>query len=244
MSPQIFGWQHLTFLAIFIVISVISLYFIKRYAKSTKSQDIIVRCVGVLLFACILWNRISIVLKNGDALDLIPSSFCGLSSLVLSLTVIFGKRNNNVLHFVLYVAFVGDLLTLCYPDFIGQNASFFYNPTISGLLHHAVGLYLCILLELIGWFIPNYKKWPNLVIGFMAYITLGTFLIHVLNFGSAFYIDNPILDGTPLTVWVIAPVFGVGYVLYMVALELLRRRKKREKQVSFDQIIKIIKSEP
>ena len=244
MNPQIFGWQHLTFLAIFIVISVISLYFIKRYAKSTKTQDIIVRCVGVLLFACILWNRISIAIRNGNALILIPDTFCGLSSLVLSLAVIFGKRNNNVLHFVLYVAFVGDLLTLCYPDFIEQNASFFYNPTISGLLHHAVGLYLCILLGLIGWFIPNYKKWPNLVIGFMAYITFGTFLIHVLNFGSAFYINSPILDGTPLTVWVIAPVFGVGYALYMVALELLRRRKKRKKQVSFDQIIKIIKSEP
>ena len=60
----------------------------------------------------------------------------------------------------------------------------------------------------------------------------------------AFYINDPILDGTPLAVWVIAPVFAVGYAIYMIALELLRRRKKKAKQVSFNQIIKIIKSEP
>lgn len=41
MNPQIFGWQHLTFLAIFIVISVVTLVLVKKYAKSTKSQDII-----------------------------------------------------------------------------------------------------------------------------------------------------------------------------------------------------------
>lgn len=244
MNPQIFGYEHLTFLAIFIVISVVTLILIKKYAKSTKAQDIIARCVGVLLFACILWNRISIAINNGDALGLIPNTFCGMSSLVLSLTVIFGKRNNEVLHFVVYVAFVGDLLTLCYPDFIEQNISFFYGATISGLLHHSVGLYLCILLELILWFVPTYKKWKNLVIGFMAYITFGAFLINILGFGGAFYINDPILDGTPLTVWVIAPVFAVGYAIYMIALELLRRRKKKAKQVSFNQIIKIIKSEP
>ena len=244
MRPQIFGYEHLTFLAIFIVISVVTLVLIKKYAKSTKAQDVIVRCVGVLLFACILWNRISIAIKNGDALGLIPNTFCGLSSLVLSLAVIFGKRNNNVLHFVVHVAFIGDLLTIAYPDFIGQNISFFYGATMSGFLHHATGLYLCILLRLVNWFTPTYKKWLNLVIGFLAYITFGTFLIHVLNLGSAFYINSPILNGTPLTVWVIAPVFGVGYAIYMIALELLRRRKKKAKQVSFNQIIKIIKSEP
>ena len=244
MNPQIFGWQHLTFLAIFIVISVITLFLIKKYAKTTKVQDIIVRIVGIILFACILWNRISIAVNHQDAIELIPNTFCGLSSLVLSLAVIFGKRNNEVLHFVLYVAFVGDLLTICYPDFIGQDPSFFYSATISGLLHHAVGLYLCILLELIYWFVPTYKKWKNLLIGFLAYITFGTFLINVLGFSSAFYINSPILDGTPLTIWIIAPTFGVGYFIYMAILEAIRRRKKTQKEVSFEKIIKIIKSEP
>ena len=145
---------------------------------------------------------------------------------------------------MVYVAFIGDLVTIAYPDFISQNISFFYGATMSGLLHHTTGLYLCILLPLVNWFTPTYKKWLNLVIGFLAYITFGTFLIHVLNLGSAFYINSPILNGTPLTVWVIAPVFAVGYAIYMIALELLRRRKKKAKQVSFNQIIKIIKSEP
>ena len=245
MNPQIFGWQHLTFLAIFIVISVVTLVLVKKYAKSTKSQDIIARCVGGVLLAFILANRIIIAINDGQAIKFIPNTFCGMSSLVLALAVLFGRRNNNVLHFVVHVALVGDILTLCYPDFIGQNISFFYGATISGFLHHATGLYLCLLLELIGWFVPTYKKWINLVVGFMAYITFGCFLIHALNFTHAFYIDHAILSGTPLTIWIIAPVFAVGYAIFMVIVEWIRRKKKKEtKPISFNKIIKIIKSNP
>lgn len=232
MNPQVFGWEHLTYLAIFIVISVVSLVCIKKYAKNEKTQDIIVRCIGGVLLATIVWNRIAIAVSQSNAWRLFPDSFCGMSSLVLALAVLIGKRNNNVLHFVVHVAFLGALLTIFYPDFIGQNPSFFYSNTISGLLHHSISLYLCILLYLIGWFTANWHKWPNLVIGFMAYITFGTFLISVLGYGDAFYINSPILDGTPLTVWIIAPTFGVGYALFMLVYELIKRKLAKRKTQS------------
>ena len=66
----------------------------------------------------------------------------------------------------------------------------------------------------------------------MAYITLGTFLIFVLDVNTAFYISHPILSGTPLTVWVLAPIFAVGYALYMLGLELIRRKWKSRKKES------------
>lgn len=233
MAPQVFGWQHLTYLAIFLVLAITGLVCVKLFVKTEKTQDIIVRCLGGVLLALIIWNRIAIAIRNNNAWHIIPNSFCGLSSLVLSLAVLIGKRNNNVLHFVVHVAFVGDLLTIIYPDFIGQDPSFLYQNTISGLLHHSVGLVLCILLYMTAWFKPNWHKWPNLVIGFMAYITLGCFLIFVLDFSSAFYINSPILDGTPLTIWVIAPVFAVGYAIFMTVYEVIRRKinKKNENLV-------------
>ena len=42
MEPKIFGWEHLTFLAVFVVIMVVALILIKKYAKTEKSQNIIV----------------------------------------------------------------------------------------------------------------------------------------------------------------------------------------------------------
>lgn len=229
MNPQIFGWQHLTFLAIFAVITISSLVIIKLYVKNEKLQDIIVRCVGALLFVFILWNRISIAVSKNNGWYLIPDSFCGMSSLVLSLATMFGRRNNNVLHFVFYFALVGGFITIIYPDFIGQNISFWYSNTISGLLHHATSFYMSLLLCLVGWFTPNYKKWPNIVIGFLSYITLGAFLISVLGYDDAFYIMNPILSGTPLTVWLLIPIFIVFYTIFMIVYELIKRKMEKKK---------------
>ena len=42
MKTKIFGWEHLTFLAVFVVIMVVALILIKKYAKTEKSQNIIV----------------------------------------------------------------------------------------------------------------------------------------------------------------------------------------------------------
>lgn len=236
MNPKVFGWQHFTYLAVCIVISIISIILIKKYVKKEKYQDIVVKCIGGILLALILWNRIEIVLSNKNWAYLIPNTFCGMSSLVLALTTLLGKRNNNVLHFVFYLAFVGCVATLIYPDFIGQSSSIFYGKTISGLMHHTVSLYLCILMCTIGWFVPDYKKSWNLVVGFLAYITLGAFLISVLDIRDSFYIYDPILSGTPLTVWVLMPIFVAVYVLFMVIYELVKKKIKIKKQQNINSL--------
>lgn len=234
MNPQVFGWEHLTYLAVFIVLSVANLILIKIYVKSEKGQFITVKIVAGILLASILWNRICICISNQNWTYLLPNTFCGMSSLVLALTCLIGKKDNAVMHFVNHVALVGDILTLIYPDFIGQNPSLFYPNTISGLLHHSIALYLCVLLLMIKYFVPNYKKWPNLVIGFMAYITIGAFQMSIFGYNSAFYINDPILSGTPLTIWVIAPVFAVVYVLFFVCYELIKKKLAKKKALSME----------
>ena len=241
MMPQIFGWEHLTFLAIFFAVTIGGTILIKKFAKSEKSQDIIVRILGFFLFVFVVWNRLSIAILGGSLWKIIPDSFCGMTSLVFSLALMFGKRNNAVLHFVVYLGFVGGLLTILYPDFISTYSSFLHTITISGILHHATSFYLSILLQIIGWFIPNWRKWYCLLIGTTAYILLGLFQIYVLNFSKAFYINKPAVSGTPLTVWVIIPIFAVGYTLYMVILEQIRKYRAKKKDV-VEKMIEIIKS--
>lgn len=229
MNPEIFGWEHLTYLAIFIVITIASLILIKLYAKSEKAKFITVKVVAGILLASILWNRICICISNQQWKYILPNTFCGMNSLVLALTCLIGKKDNAVMHYVNHVALVGDILTLIYPDFIVQNPSIFYPNTISGLLRHSVALYLCILLLMLKWFVPNYKKWPNLVIGFLAYITVGAFQISVLGYSDAFYIYHPILPNTPLTVWPLAVIFAVGYVICFASAELVKRTLAKRK---------------
>ena len=108
-------------MAVYLVLSIVTLIIIKHFVKDIKKQDIVVRCVGLLLFILFVWNRIELVVSNNNWAYIIPNSFCVMSSFVLSLTVMFGKRNNIVLHFVVYLAFLGSVLTLIYPDFIGHT---------------------------------------------------------------------------------------------------------------------------
>ena len=150
MNLNVFGSVHLIYLAITITLSVIGLFCAKKFAKSDKSQTIILKSVALLLFVWILINRLSQVFRYDTVRwnQIIPDSFCGMTSLVLSLAVIFGEKDNNIFHFTWFLALVGAVITLAYPTFLNQGPTVFYLPTISGLLHHSLALVMVVLLLL------------------------------------------------------------------------------------------------
>lgn len=225
MNPKVFGWQHLIYLVICLVLAIVGIVCAKKFAKTEKLQKIILKLVALLLFVSILINRLSLVFVGSTPnwKLLIPGSFCGMSSLVLSVAVLFGKKDNCVLHFVWLIAILGGIITLIYPDFIGQNESFFYLTTISGLIHHTLSVLLVILLLMFKQIHITYKKWYCTIFGFTCYFSVGAFLISVFNYSDAFNIMSPILSGTPFTAWVMAPIYLMLYAIILLLVELFRR---------------------
>jgi len=71
----------------------------------------------------------------------------------------------------------------------------------------------------------TYKKWYCAAFCFTAYITVGAFLMHTFDMSDAFHIAEPLLDDTPLTAWVMAPMFAVAYGLLLWIVELVRAKK-------------------
>ena len=228
MSLDVFGGAHIIYLAITLPLSAAGLYAAKRYAKTERTQNIILKSIAAMLFIWILLNRLSQVFRYSDVRwnQIIPDSFCGMTSLTLSLAVLFGKRDNNVYHFVWALGLVGSVITIFYPTFLSQGPSIFYFPTISGLLHHSLTLVMIIALFLFGQINVTYKKWYCTLFGFTAYLTVGAFQISVFDFPDSFHIVEPMLDGTPLTAWVIAPIYAAGYALVLLAIELVRKHRK------------------
>ena len=233
MELKVFGGIHIIYLAITLVLSTLGLFFAKKYAKTEKSQKIILKCIAGMLLIWILINRLSQVFRYEQVRwnQIIPESFCGMTSLVLALAVLLGKRDNPVLHFTWFLALVGAVITLAYPTFINQGPSVFYLPTISGLLHHSLALVMVVALLLFNQINITYKKWYCSLFGFTAYFTVGAFQMSVFGFSDAFHIVEPMLPGTPLTAWVIAPIYIVGYGAVLLTIELIRRRN-RKKQVA------------
>lgn len=232
MNPQVFGKEHLIYIAVSVLIAIGAVLLTKRYAKTEKSKDIVVKTAAGILLLIILSSRITLVFEHGDPnwLELIPDSFCSASSYVLSIALLVGKKNNNVLHFVWMIALAGGLIATFYPDFIDQHPSFMYPPTIFGMMHHTWSAIVVILVFMNGYLNLTYKKWYCTLFGFTAYLSLGAFLMCVLDYGNPFYMKDPALNGTIFTVWVIAPIYIAVYSLVLLTVELVRYRMVKSKK--------------
>lgn len=231
MDLRVFGTVHLIYLAITLPLSVIGLVLAKKYAKSEKAKSIVLKSLGGLLLIWILINRLSQVYRYDQVRweQIIPDSFCGMTSLVLALAVLFGKKDNAVYHFTWFLGLVGATITVLNPTFLSQGPTVFYLPTISGLLHHSVALVVVAALLMFGQIHITYQKWYCTFFGFTAYLTVGAFQMAVFGFQDSFHIAEPILSGTPLTAWVMAPIYAVGYGMVLLAIELIRRKKQKNR---------------
>ncbi len=230
MSPQLYGREHVIYLLVCIISSFVVCFCGKKFAKTEKSKELFIKCIAGVLFAIIFFNRLALVFEGEQAnwMELVTDSFCSTSSYVLSLSILFGKKNNQILHFVWLISLAGGLIATFFPDFIGQNPSFLYLPTILGLLHHTVSALLVILLLLLGYLTIDYKKWYCTLWGFASYLTYGAFLMCVLDFSNPFYMVEPALSGTPFTAWVIAPIYIVVYALILFLVEWARKRRAKK----------------
>jgi hypothetical protein len=228
--PKIWGIEHIFYLIFWTILGVATICFIKKKIKDEKTLTIITKCIGLLLFMSIIWNRISIAVVAKSALKLFPESFCGTTSLVFSLAIIFGKKDNIVLHSVAYFGIVGGLITIFYPDFIGQAPSIFHSRTISGLVHHTLTVYLFVLIILTKSFRPTYKKWYAVVLGGTCFMTYGLFLIKVIGLPDAMLIENPILSGTKLYWYAICGIFLLLYGVFIASWEVIKILIERKKQ--------------
>lgn len=231
MGPQLFGIEHILYIIITTLIASAGLLLAKKFAKTERSQRLVLLSLAALLFIAILTNRLSQVFRYGQVrwYCIIPDSFCGMTSLVLSLAVLFGKKDNHVLHFVWLLGLFGGIATVIYATFLDQDLSFFYLPTISGLLHHSFSATLVVTLLMFRQIDITYKKWYCTFFGLTAYMTLGAFLMHTFEMSDAFHIAEPLISGTPLTAWVMAPMYAVGYGLVLLAVELVKRKKQKPK---------------
>lgn len=227
MNPEVFGEEHILYIIISLIVGGTAIFLAKKLAKTEKAKQTVIRILALLLFVAIMTNRLSQVFRYEQVrwYCIIPDSFCGLTSLLLSLAGMLGRKNNPIYHFLWLLGLFGGISTVMYATFVGQSSSIFYIPTISGLLHHSLCAMLVVAILMFGQIDITYKKWYYTFFGFTCYLTLGAFLMHTFNMSDAFHIAEPLLSDTPLTAWVMAPMYAVAYGLILLVIELVRRKK-------------------
>ena len=226
MRATVFGIEHFLYIGITSTLAIAGLLLAKKYAKSDRSKTIVMKSLAFALLVAVVMNRLSQVFRYDMVRweQIIPDSYCGMTSLVLALAVLFGKKDNNALHFVWLLGLFGGVSTVVYPSFIGQGPTVFYLPTISGLLHHSLCATVVIAIFMFDWMHITYKKWYCTLFGFTSYLTVGAFLIGCLGISDAFHIYTPLLDNTSLTTWVMAPIYIVCYAIILLIIEIVRKK--------------------
>jgi len=217
MNPELFGWQHFTYLSVCIILMVLGICSVKKYVKSDKTLVLIIKLVALALLISILINRYVQVQSYDNWLYMLPNTYCGLSSTVLALSVLLTKRDSVFLHFIVYLGFIGGVLTLIYPDFIGQANSLFYMPTFSGLLHHTIMTFLILLMAITGYFKPSIKKWYCVPLGLTCFMTWGLFLYDIVGIG-AMQIGNSKFEGISGLNWFnVGIIFLAAYFVFIIS---------------------------
>lgn len=230
MPAQLYGIEHFTYIGLTAAIASAGLIIAKKYARTERAQAIVLKSLALALFIAIMTNRLSQVFRYETVrwVEIIPESYCGLTSLLLALAVLLGRRDNNAYHFLWILALFGGVSTVVYPAFIGQGPTIFYLPTISGLAHHSLSATLAVALLLFKQIDITYKKWYCTLFGFTCYISFGAFLIACLGLEDAFHIYTPLISDTPLTTWVMAPIYAVCYALLLFIIELVKRKRSKK----------------
>lgn len=231
MAPQLFGTEHILYIVITALLGGIGLLVAKKYAKTEKAQNISLKVLALLLLVAIVTNRLSQVFRYGGVrwYCIIPDSICGMTSLMLSIGVLFGKKDNGIVHFTWLLGLFGGISTVIYATFVDQDASFFYLPTISGLIHHSLAAMVAVAVLMFRYIEISYKKWHCTLFGFMGYVTVGAFLMNIFDLSDAMHLAEPLLDETPLTIWVMAPIYAVAYAIILLVAEVIKKHKKENK---------------
>lgn len=234
MVPQVFGIEHISYVIISTAVGASSIILMKKHLKEQKQQIIALKILAFLLLLAILANRLSQVFRYEEVrwYCIIPDSYCGMTSLALALSVLFGKRDNPALHFLWLLGLFGGISTVVYPTFVGQHQSFFYLPTISGLLHHSFCALTVVALLVFKQIDITYKKWYCVILGFTCYISVGAFLMSVFNMSDAFHLVEPLLPNTPLTTWVMAIIYVPAHGLIFAIIELIKRRIAKKENIT------------
>lgn len=208
-GPGLFSISHCIYMVLISLVLVAGWIFCGIFIKKEKTQNILIKSLAVILLILILWNRISLALFNdSDEVHkvcfnwkyLLPDTFCGLSSLILALTILFAKKDSIILHGIYIYSLMGGFSNIVLPTYL--NTQYWYDMrTISGLAHHGVAFFLIVLLIIFKYFNPRFNRWYVFPLTACIYMTYGLIIYEWAQI-DAMQIMDPFIESLPtLTSW-------------------------------------------
>jgi len=235
----LYGGWHIIVLALSAVIIIVGSILIKKNCKTDKSKKIVYRSIAGALLTFLLACRIADAIIKKNAFEVLPYSQCCLTAFLLVFCTFFVKNKNHpIFHCIVYIGLISFTLNQFYPGFFAED-SIHHTPTIfewrafPSMVYHSIGLFLCILLIVMGDFKPDWKKLWILALGFCGYVAWGLFIKSVTTLAGApikdvMFLDEPLLADTIFYWWFVAILYValLFAILFTTQAAFCERNKK------------------
>ena len=215
---EAFGTFHIIYLVVTKTLIIVGAILAAKYCKTQKSKQILLFTVAATLLTVFIWNRISHAVVGKDARQLLPYSYCAMTSLLLSIcTMVFYKnRNHPVFHCLFYIGLIGPIAAVIFPEnILGVDSQIFAHRTISFFMHHSLLWLLSILLIVTKEFKPDWRKVHYFMLGLCVYIAFGLFQLQALNMEYSMEINKPFIADSILTWYFVGVVMALPLVLFI-----------------------------
>ena len=230
----VYGVFHIVYLVVAVMAMILEIIILKKKKISDDKLQLILKIEGAIWLISVLLNRFvvtysDVVINNREGytwLNLIPNTYCGICSLVLSISLMTLKKDNFIFHSLGYLGLVGGFVTMLYPDFL-DSQSIFDLRSITGLLHHTLMFSIMLKMMLFGYMQPTIKKCSYFTLGICVIMTLGVLEKDAFKFTKAMEIGDPLLKSLKvLTSWYITDLLLI--ICHFVFLVIHEKRKTHE----------------
>ena len=89
--PQLFGTEHIIFMLVSVAVMVTALVLIGKFVKKERTKRVIIITCALIQLTFIIWNRLAVMEYSGGISEFLPTTFCGTTSLLFPLAMIFCK---------------------------------------------------------------------------------------------------------------------------------------------------------
>jgi hypothetical protein len=207
----LFDLTHILYILVSLIVSILILFYAKRYLIKQKHKDFLLKTFGLLTFflhVSVLWVDF---LNDGSAgvpdNVLFPIYFCNASMYLLLLTSLWTNKGSKVFNYLAiitaYSGFFGATISLFYPAYYLGSTSMFEWGVLKSMLSHTTMWIGSVWLLLGGYFKIERKNVLVYFIGLLIFGMVGiivnlTFDLAGLYAPNAMYLQHPPLDDVPL----------------------------------------------
>lgn len=244
VGPGPYSPPHLVFLAIIVPLFVVGLILVIKFVKKEKSIRLLVVILSAVLLALVITNRIAytyqrvvefngVMVVDGRELHynwgyLVPETFCALTAFFLPIAVICFKKDNLLLHALVYFGLISGIFSSVYPAYLNKQG-FFELGTMTSLIDHFVLAFLALVILIKKYMTPSIKKWYMIPAVYVAFILIALFDVHVLKTPDyeAMSIYCPLVSSLPhlSRCYCIGPALTIGMIIILIFYERFKNKK-------------------